>query len=122
MRPELVISLDDKMFPVSGACSVCHDSMPPRDSHASNSHDQIVYLSEQFKRHLEKKHPTASPMLTRKPPGNEGHSRFRLEGLGFPCVRCQSEFILPGILHLSSRLQFLAAFYFPLRLQLLQVN
>jgi len=58
MRPELVISLDGDMFPVSGACSVCHDPMllkPP----ASDSHEQIVYLSEQFKLHLEKKHPMA---------------------------------------------------------------
>ena len=68
MRPELVISFDDNMFPVSGVCSVCHDSMPPKHTPASNSHDQIAYLSEQFKLHLEKKHSTAFPAIKRKPP------------------------------------------------------
>ncbi len=76
MKPELVITLDGNMFPVSGFCSVCHDSTPPNDPTASNSHDQIVYLSEQFQLHLEKRHSTASPLLTRKPLGNEGHSCF----------------------------------------------
>ena len=77
MRPELVISLDGDMFPVSGACSVCHDSMPLKPP-ASNSYEQIAYLSEQFKLHLEKKHPTASPGPTGKPLENEGLSCFEV--------------------------------------------
>ena len=71
MRPELVISLDGDMFPVSGACSVCYDPMllkPP----ASDSHEQIVYLSEQFKLHLEKKHPMAPHGPKLEPLEDEG--------------------------------------------------
>ena len=78
MRPELVISLDGNMFPVSGFCSLCHESTPPNGPAASDSHDQIIHLSEQFKLHLEKKHPTASPAVARTPLGNERHSRFRV--------------------------------------------
>jgi len=43
---------------------------------ASNSYEQIVYLSEQFKLHLEKKHPTVSPGPTGKPLENERLSCF----------------------------------------------
>jgi hypothetical protein len=71
MRPELVISHDGDMFPVSGACSVCDDPMP-LESLASDSYEQIVHLSEQFKLHLEKKHPTASHGPTLEPLENEG--------------------------------------------------
>ena len=70
MRPELVISLDGNMFPASGACSVCHESIamePP----ASDSNEQVVHLSEQFRLHLEKKHP-ASLGPTLEPLDNEG--------------------------------------------------
>jgi hypothetical protein len=71
MRPELVISLDDDMFPVSGACSVCHDPMP-LEPPVSDSHEQIIHLSEQFKLQLEKKHPMASHGPTLEPLENEG--------------------------------------------------
>ena len=66
MRPELVLSLDGDNFPVSGACSVCGDSMPLRDPSTSNSHDQIAYQSQQFKLHLEKQHLRDSSTLTRE--------------------------------------------------------
>ena len=37
--------------------SALYVMMPPKDPPTSNSHDQIIYLSEQFKLHVEKKHP-----------------------------------------------------------------
>jgi hypothetical protein len=44
----------------------------PLEPPVSDSHEQIIHLSEQFKLHLEKKHPMASHGPTLEPLENEG--------------------------------------------------
>jgi hypothetical protein len=56
MQPELVISYDRDMYPISGTCSACREAMPQSELGITPPKESIERLAEQFRLHLSLKH------------------------------------------------------------------
>jgi hypothetical protein len=59
--PELVISFQPNGTPVAAACSLCGELMAVDSPRPSKPQDAIGAFGEQFKIHIQKKHPEPYP-------------------------------------------------------------
>jgi hypothetical protein len=57
VQPELKISCHQDGFPKDGTCSACGETMPQGHAKAAVSKENVTWLAEQFKLHVEEKHP-----------------------------------------------------------------